>query len=146
MGYEIRYEEFDVMTEIDLAYFAGIFDGEGCVSIQPNKGQLTLTVDVVNTNFEVIENMHKYLGGHLSLRTQNKISPMRVWYVRGHKCAESLKPLIPYLHIKREQALLAIEFSKTIGNPPCKLSEDIKIWRNEAYKKMKTLNSRRGRY
>lgn len=60
--------------ERDLAYLAGILDGEGCFSIgKSSKGYYNLRVDVVNTDRRLIEWLHVNFGGYTGDRNTEKV-------------------------------------------------------------------------
>jgi hypothetical protein len=104
-----------------LAYFAGILDGEGNVSIErvaPNAKQRThnprhqARVTVVNTSPELIEWLVAHFGGTVQAR---KIDPLKhkqtwAWRLAEIPVLALLKLTLPYLVIKRRQAELVIEF------------------------------------
>jgi len=101
------------MTETDLAYLAGFFDGEGCVGVYPNSHrtghyllvQLTQNDDAVAR--ALLESVRDRWGG--SIREQ-RTSTGRVklgYGVTSDKAAVLLRDLLPYLRGKREQAEVA---------------------------------------
>ena len=108
-----------------LEYWAGFFDGEGAVWLavcqRPTlcRPQVSLKAAVCNTHRGVIEALvhdfpppagrvvNSFLGGpkdHVHRRQQYK------WEMSGYSAYRFLKSLLPYLVIKRDQALLALEF------------------------------------
>ena len=106
------------MKAVDLAYMAGIVDGEGCIAIDrfTNKNLPSycyrLKLRVTNTNHWLIEQMKYYFGGNIkTVRPRNeKVKQAWEWYLAGKPASLCLKFLLPYLHIKKPQAELGIRF------------------------------------
>lgn len=108
------------MNETDKAYIAGLFDGEGCISIRENKGKkgyvnpvIVMDCIISMTDFETVEWVHKVSGlGSLYIRdrTKENYKDQLRWAASSNQAAEFLKLILPYLHNKKEQAEIAIEF------------------------------------
>jgi hypothetical protein len=105
------------MKKADLAYAAGIIDGEGCITITPQHYQkrpnisFTLRVVMGNTNEGVCQWFKFVFGGHYNFLHKTKGGkPFWQWGVSSQKAMEFLRLIIPYLKIKRSQAELAIKF------------------------------------
>lgn len=104
---------------LNLAYAAGLFDGEGSVFIargrtNRNKSGLyfSLRIEFGNTNEQAVRWMQCYFGGSVYERYAD-IDTRRTlwaWHLRGQKALGFLKVIVPYLRIKKSQAELAIEF------------------------------------
>ncbi len=86
--------------ETRLAYLAGFFDGEGCVSVG-NNGNITLRV--INTNLEVLELFKETLGGSIGNRTQIVNKKQYTWSVYGDNALKVASVLIPYCIEKKSQ-------------------------------------------
>jgi hypothetical protein len=102
---------------IDIRYLAGLFDGEGCISLvkqkRANSSLMTYSIRVViaMTHKPTIKAIHNQFGGNYSERKGNGINRNSfsvMWANR--KAAPILAALLPYLQIKREEALIAIDF------------------------------------
>jgi hypothetical protein len=115
------------LTEPQKAYAAGFFDGEGSVYVSQgrilvNGHQYFLCASLNNTDFSVLEMLHDWYGGAISLAAQkgNRKATMRVrLYCQQAKAF--LQSILPYLVIKKEQTMLAIDFqtrleSRTLTN------------------------------
>ena len=112
------------MRKTDLAYMAGILDGEGSIVIAKqkrirkaryNKPYYRLHCAVSNTNEDVITLFWLTFGGSKSVRKQNGIrgkSPLYSWDAVCKVAFNCLEQLLPYLRIKQRQAQLGIEFQK----------------------------------
>ena len=106
------------MKEIDIAYTAGIVDGEGCIVIRKTPGKHdqmnpshVLVVDIVNTSAALIDWLKMRFEGHV-YETRQK-APWRTkwsWRLTGSSAAAFLQQVHPYLVIKSEQARLGLEF------------------------------------
>ena len=108
------------MKKTDIAYMAGIFDGEGCIVIHDRsyftKSGLKRTryypeINVANTNEWIIHQFKFAFGGSLYLRKKktNKSQAIWVWQTTSKKATMCLEVLLPYLKLKKRQAELAIE-------------------------------------
>lgn len=104
------------MKRTDLAYAAGIIDGEGCISISRNSKNrgLQIQVEVGNTNEWLLQWLRFAFGGRVILvndrRTENRgWKPVYHWYLRYDEIREFLKLIYPYLRIKRVQAEIVLK-------------------------------------
>ena len=113
------------MKEIDLAYVAGIIDGEGCIGLYSNthkylnkhreiRPRYCLTVTVCNTNEELIKWFHSLFGGHLHYRKskEEKWKPQWECKLSANKALDFLKLIYPYLRLKKPQAEIAFRFQE----------------------------------
>jgi hypothetical protein len=134
-----NYSPSNLTTSLDLAYFAGIVDGEGCITAS---GRLHpfVSLSVVNTYFPVIEDFKKFFGGATNSRKPRSPKHRMTlgWIIGGIGAAEVLKLLLPYLRIKADQAILAIEL--------CNFQDDKSMEglqkRREMAQKLRDLNHR----
>ena len=117
---------------IETAYIAGIFDGEGWITISkwenaqrkrteyaPNYVRLQLIVGIANSHLPLMENIHAQLGGNLfqndsAFRKNPKNRICYHWRVSSGKAADFLKQILPHLIAKRDEAILAIELQQHI--------------------------------
>jgi len=122
------------MKRTDLAYIAGIVDGEGYIGITADgkrrrakhgKDNLRLRVTVTNTNEWLCQYLKfSFGGGKVLLRTQSpNHRPCWQWQVDYGKAADFLKLILPYLHLKKPQAELAIKFQEAKGRSTRVLDE-----------------------
>ena len=104
---------------LNLAYAAGLFDGEGSIFIgkvktNRNKSGLLfrLHIEMCNTNEPIVKWMQLYFGGSVYERyaDTNTRRTLWSWQLRGTKALEFLKIISPYLRVKKPQAELAMEF------------------------------------
>ena len=110
------------MTDIELAYFAGLFDGEGCIQIGHNKPQKrkrteqhTLNCKVAMTNKQAV-NSYLIFGGSVCVKQASLKNPnwkdQYVWAVNSNMALHFLEIILPYLKLKREEAQCGIEFQR----------------------------------
>ena len=75
MAKSINYEKIINLSETDLAYFAGLLDGEGHVAIKYFKRHISyrpysrygLMVGISNTNFDVMRWLLEHVGGSVQM-------------------------------------------------------------------------------
>ena len=95
------------------AYAAGIVDGEGCIMITKVGVSYAPLVTVSNTNFELMEELHKTYGGKIYKisKPKNKLHWKDSWQWRIHwsYAVDFLKEIYPFLIIKKKQADLVFE-------------------------------------
>lgn len=109
-----------VMTESDMAWAAGAFDGEGYVGVAKVKrgNQTRLRVTVTNTDPRFVAPFKAWFGGSLCWVDASKYNPNSrprwTWEVVGKTAAGVLGVMRPFLRIKHEQADLAIEYARTL--------------------------------
>lgn len=138
------------MTKGFLAYSAGFIDGEGCFSISilrptpNNRRKYTFYVyalTVVNTDQAVLEEFCNFFKGKISKRKElpNRRTCYQ-WILHGNNLVDLCHKLIPYLRVKKEQALNILEYSKTIDGRRHSISTETKALREILYNRMKKLN------
>lgn len=135
-------------TRDDLIWFAGFFDGEGCVSLQKRKegGCWHLSLLVPNTARSLMAGLPALFGGsvfHMNTLPHQGQPQMR-WRASGRQAGLILRALLPYLRVKHRQARLGIEFQNRVdeasnnGHRP--VSGEDREWRDAACLQMKWLN------
>ncbi len=90
-----------------LAYLAGFFDGEGCVSITKN-GSVDLRI--VNTNKSVLEEFKDRFGGSVTSRKQRTNKNQYVWCIYGIEAVVASQLLFTHSRDKAEQLIAVIEY------------------------------------
>jgi hypothetical protein len=111
------------MRELDLAWLAGIIDGEGSIFVMRQKRKdrerdtnYIMRVSVDSTDPFMVPECQKIAGGPKITQTRDnrpECSDRLKWQLNGKKAASLLEELLPYLRVKKEQATLAIEFQRT---------------------------------
>lgn len=103
--------------ELSPQWIAGFFDGEGCISIQSDKG---LRVIFINTRRDVLLAVSEGFGGVGKLKVKKRIPgergtrPCYQWITWGREAQRVLETLLPYLVIKKSEAEVALEFQSLI--------------------------------
>lgn len=141
------------MDKIQLAYTAGIMDGEGsiglykCIAKTCVRGyRYRVGIYITNTNLGLMKLLKSWFGG--TIETLKNRFPQRKqiyrWTMNGVSDQLNFLRLIePYLTIKRSQAKLAIKFFEGGGIGYHGVVTDTE-WgrRDDLYQIAKTLNSR----
>lgn len=102
------------MKKTDIAWAAGMFDGEGCVRIRRQLNSdlrnphHSLVVDMTNTHRETVERFTSIMGVGTIYEYKKKGSYS--YRATSQKALKVLTLLLPYLVTKREQAEVAIKF------------------------------------
>jgi hypothetical protein len=118
------------------SYLAGFFDGEGCIHIadfqypysKPDRIQQVYRLDIhiTQTDVRAAKWLVKNFGGvYYTRESSGNWSAAYRWVPKGKKNKEAmLLGMLPYLIIKRDQALVALEFLRMNGkNDPAKRAE-----------------------
>lgn len=99
-------------------YLAGFFDGEGSIGVYSSKtysGYYYLRVQLVQKDGALARTLLNecvalYGGGISYLNSPSRPSPGINWQLNGKKAANLLAVLLPFLVLKREQAIIAIAY------------------------------------
>ena len=95
----------------ELAYLVGFFDGDGCVSMKKETGEMRLSIGQNVNSAEVLLHFRSLLGGSVcrqSASTGSKRAKVQ-WRVCGSKMTAAAETLSRVPSIKRAQLLLAIQ-------------------------------------
>jgi hypothetical protein len=104
-----------VHSAIDLAYLAGIVDGEGCVEVRFLSGRtarrtgLDMRIVVGNTDRRLIDWLVETWGGRVHVAARAGVRDMHVWTLMVRSNRELCEALLPHLRLKAEQLALALE-------------------------------------
>lgn len=101
----------------DLAWAAGLFDGEGNISICSNgpsgRGYVYLRISVSSTDYELIEPFRAHWGGCIVEQDRGGVRRVQYrWDQRNRHAETVLRDLLPYMRKRRNvaKAELALEF------------------------------------
>lgn len=94
-------------SEEQIAFIAGFFDGEGCISVQKNGG---ISVGIVNTSKNVLEFIQSICGGSIQERSQIVNKKQYVYRIYGEDAIIFIDSIKKYLIDKKEQAETVIEY------------------------------------
>jgi len=108
-----------MIHKTDLAYMAGIVDGEGCIDIYKHKAakrsvreyRYTMRLTVGMGRPELPKRLLSLFGGtvHISKPVNSNRSAEWRWSVSSRKAMRVLKEVLPFLFLKKDQAKIAIE-------------------------------------
>ena len=139
-------------TELELAYTAGLIDGEGTIAIQYRsrmpgaKKYHNVVLQIGNTDAKMIHWLHEHYGGGFSIHRRNGKSPhskpLWMWTACGDLLDSILEATLPYLVTKKELAELALLLRGTICKPGEKLSASKVDLRQKISGRMTVLNWR----
>ena len=103
-----------MFKEIDLAWAAGFFDGEGCVILRKVKNTYAVRIAVSQVNPTPIKRFKDMFGGHISYQKSKNPnwSAQWKWEQDSKSASETLRLLQPYLCVKHDVVALALEFQK----------------------------------
>ena len=111
---------FDAYSATDLAYFAGIVDGEGTVtvlsSVNPKTGTRSVScrLMVPNTYQPLIVWLAETFGGrvsHYGKPRSEKHKQVYMWYVSAKRSVQLCELILPYLKVKRRHAEIVVAIS-----------------------------------
>lgn len=145
-----------------LAYFAGFFDGEGCVRISKRRNgysgygfQFLLTVNIHNTNPLPLKQLSAVYGGTVYFHpaAKSNYKPCYGWNRVGRDAYKFLKDIFPWLLIKREVAAIGIFFfenkrnycrikGQKVTGRYCNVPKSEWAWREQCQKRISRFNER----
>lgn len=149
----------NLREEIELAYLTGLFEAEGSIMIQMFGGKkymesskrvtpyflTTLSFGMIEKN--IVERIKNFFGVGSTTKeaSYHQKRPMYRWHVPPGGVPLVLNKMMPILSIKKEQALLALQFIKECGwQKGWNRQKGTPDWllkkREEFYLKMKQLN------
>jgi len=140
------------MKDTKLAYFAGIIDSEGGVTITyfPSRKNHRIRMYVVNTKKDLMDWLKTNIGGYVYevKRTSHKNPKWKTKYewhfLPSRDSVNILKDVLPYLVIKKQQVEICIKFISTFQElgKNCRLSPEQFNLRESLRQELKKLNSR----
>jgi len=107
-------------TEVQLAYIAGLIDGEGSIQLSRHtQGQMQPQVRLFNTDLNMINFVNEVIGGniqvHSDTRPEHKKPVYRLCWSRRSKIVEILRALEPYMITKKAQAQMLLAWCEARG-------------------------------
>lgn len=148
---KVTYDK--TLTNAELAYIAGFFDGEGSVTIHENskpspRGKApnhTLQVSIGNTDPVVLMWIQSIFGGGLGFRRNVRENERKFaqWVIRAASALPFLEAIRPFLRMKCDQVAIAITYqrSKSRRGPKAVTSQVIE-WREAQRQTIRGLNKR----
>ena len=133
-------------------YVAGLFDGEGCIQIckvcrkEHTQFMHTHLVTTITSSYlPVILQLEKQFGGHkIRVKKSDKNKTYWHWIAECKQGENFLSIILPFLVIKKKQAILALKYRKTFkrtckGHP---VPNSIMRIRDDFRNQIRTLNKR----
>jgi hypothetical protein len=118
------------VDKTELAYAAGIVDGEGCISFHTGE-TYSIMVVVVNTSEWLVQWLQTSFGGAVYHRHGECESrgwkPIHHWTIASEEALGFLKLVYPYLRLKKPQAEIAIKFLEMRGSKGRRLTTTEKV-------------------
>lgn len=109
------------MDNNNIAYVAGLFDGEGCVDIyqattskNSKSPSLMLRVTISQKDGSIMSWLEKEFGGYVRM-DRRKDTWIHRWELRSQKASKFLEMILPFTKIKDRQIKLALEFEEVKG-------------------------------
>ncbi len=141
------------MKKTDIAYTAGIIDGEGCITLSKyyysitnrRKQRTSLSVKVSMTDEWMVRWLQFSWGGAVSCHQYTdkpNWSDYWSWQIQANQATKFLKVLLPYLHLKRQQAELAIKFQARKRGKGQRATDEELVLQEADYILMRTLKKR----
>jgi hypothetical protein len=148
-------------TVAELAYLAGIIDGEGSIYIgnfssnpKTNVPYYQTKIEVTNTDQGLIDWLCATFGGSKRAYTPKQTpktsrKPVFNWNTSGDRCRDICELIMPYLIIKKRQAEIMIKIRATFiptvekgrqGIAP--LSQEVLVIRQQLMEEMRSLHIR----
>lgn len=134
------------LKRTELAYAAGIIDGEGCIRFNRQKSQCSvLRVHVTNTDPRLTQWLKDKFGGYVWSESKAYIpnaKPRYVWEISAKQAEIALRQIEPYLMLKRDRALIALAHRATIKHGTNKLKPGTAEKRSALVIQLNALNRR----
>jgi hypothetical protein len=138
-------------TEKELAYLAGIIDGEGSFCLH-NFGthRFGSGLAIGNTDLRLMEWIHSHFGGvvRAERRTSAKWKQIWRWTAKASEIEAITRAVLPYLIVKRQQAELLLAYRATVApvvntkSSTNDTSHEVKQERFRIHTELRALNKR----
>ncbi len=139
-----RAYECKILTEAQASYIAGFIDGEGSIMVIGRKYGAAIRLTASNTKLLVLEWLCEVTGVGQVINTRIQKDNHRAahnWVVNAQAAEAVIRQIEPYLILKREQALLALDVQNHMHQKDIPVD---KQWLLEAKARMQFLNRRGG--
>ena len=140
------------IPDVELAYLAGFFDGEGSIMILAQTGacrgpgRYRLVLAVSNTvDHSVVRYVLAFGGTVIPVKAKNVRSKSSFrWMITSVGAEKALTGMLPFLRVKKEQATVALEFRKLFRRRVrgAKLNSSEVEQRNKFVHRIKLLNAK----
>lgn len=144
-----RFDETPEWSIPDLAYLAGIIDGEGCVSILRTEAlrHYNARLQIVNTCGDLMIWINDTFGpGFLTVKPHHvpHWKTSYIWIANSITAWLILRACMPYLRVKKRQAEILMEFIELVHSKPNSkaVSDSDKVKREELRSELININGR----
>jgi hypothetical protein len=120
-------------AQTNYAYIAGLFDGEGCVSIYKHGTTYAVSVAIEMRDPQAIKFISSLTGIKWSTKTREGEKNL-MYYIRFSSFRASYKflsSIYPYLKVKKTQARIALNMMKYKKDSPFVCIRKLKSWAKE---------------
>jgi hypothetical protein len=117
-------QEYPEIDPVSAAYLAGLFDGEGCITIYERRittkrkmSPYSLRLNLSSTHSGVIQWLHQRFGGWVYAYDNRQYKQTAIgfrWHSAARHAAYLLEAMLPYLIIKKPEAEIAIAFQQRV--------------------------------
>lgn len=134
------------LSEHEAAYLAGIFDGEGSICVWMNckrYDNMNVTVSIGMNDRQAIDLFRAAFGGSITIikRANPRHRNSLRWSVKCRKAKPVLERLLPYLLIKKQQALLALDLLSTVTHIGGRVTPDSRAQQKTLREAIRKLNA-----
>lgn len=135
------------MTKTNLAYIAGIIDGEGTITLTRHHGNQTPSpeISVANTNLRMIQWLKNTIGAGVIVKKKTyskNHSPSYVWTLRSDAALALMKAISPWLLIKDRRAQLILTDYKRLTPRNGRYTKKLLEQKMALAKKVHSINTR----
>jgi hypothetical protein len=137
------------ISDVEAAYLAGLIDGEGCIYISKyyskNGGRIrhSLSLIISNSSLELLENIQTVCGAgsiHQFRKSNKKWRSCYSLCFTGMTASGILLRIVPYMILKKPQALIAINYATTMLEGRKRISDASKEYRNYCAEEVSNYN------
>jgi len=124
------------------AYIAGFLDGDGSIILYKRRTKVALRVSFTNCKKPVLEWIREQTGiGNITSKTLYSSKHAPGWHllINSEAAQTLLVQVVPYMHIKRLRAQLAIEFHERLKDPRFAIDT---ASQHVAFDRFRTMNKR----
>ena len=137
------------VSECELAYAAGFFDGEGSITITcrtQKNGRYkyyAMLARITQVDINPLLFMQEKFGGGIYPTKRPSGKPISVWQVSARNAEEFLIKIYKYSIVKKDEIDIALKFRKTMliehGHRNVGLTDNVINFRDSLIKEMKNL-------
>lgn len=131
---------------LSMEYIAGLFDGEGCITIRQHtkrdgRVQHYISLNITNIYKPLLESLKELFGGVVRIKPKSQLGNLQVytWELNGIMCSEFINSIITHSIIKQEQLQVGLDFIATMSNTRSKLPTHVLAQREQLYNQSRDL-------